>query len=103
MASSLTLLFALLVAGRKSRLDARLRELSGRGDPDADTVGQLARSALPKMGAVLVPGKEEERSRLQTRLLHAGLYGRQSMVVYLGVKLLLMICPPFVGLAAGLV
>ena len=49
------------------------------------------------MGQRLVPEDEEERTQLQTRLIHAGLYGRQAMVVFLGVKMLLMVAPPLVG------
>ena len=53
------------------------------------------------MGTVLVPNDEEERTQLQTRLIHAGLYGRQAMAVFLGVKLLLMVAPALVGLVVG--
>jgi tight adherence protein C len=103
-ASSLVLLVCLLAGGRKNRLDTRLKELGGKGGPapEPDAVAQFARSALPRMGAPLVPRDEEERTRLQTRLLHAGLYSRQAMVVFLGVKVLLMVSPLLVGLAAGL-
>jgi tight adherence protein C len=101
MASSLTLLIFMFVGAPKSRLERRLRELAGKPDPEGDSVGQLARTALPKMGAALMPGKEEERTRLQARLVQAGLYGRQAIAVYLGVKLLLIVTPPALGLLAG--
>ncbi len=42
------------------------------------------------MGAPLLPKSEEERTKLQTRLVHAGLYGRQAMVAFLGVKMMLI-------------
>jgi tight adherence protein C len=104
MVSSLVLLVFMLVSGRKSRLDTRLGELAGRGaPPDTDSVGQLARSALPKMGAPLMPKSEAERTKLQTRLIHAGLYQRQAMVVFLGVKMLLMVGPAVIALALGVV
>jgi tight adherence protein C len=98
------LIFA-LVGGRKDRLGTRLQELASRGapPPELDPVTQLARQALPLMGATLLPKSEEERTLLQTRLLHAGLYGRQAMVIFLGVKLLMMIGPAVLGLALGLV
>jgi tight adherence protein C len=103
MGISLVVLVYLLLGERRNRLDGRLRELAGKGgtEPDEDPVAQLARTALPRMGAVLLPKDEEDRSRLQTRLIHAGLYSRQAMVVFLGVKLLLMVGPPLLGLAAG--
>jgi tight adherence protein C len=100
----MTLLVATLVGGRRTRLDVRLQDLSGAGGPvpDRDAMEQLARSALPRIGAQLVPDDEEERKFLQARLVHAGLYGRQAMVLYLGVKILLMTAPALVGAAAGL-
>jgi tight adherence protein C len=102
MASSLTVLIFLRVSKPRTRLEGRLRELSGKGDRDPDSVGDFARAALPKMGAALVPEKEEERTRLQARLVQAGLYGRQAMYFYLGVKLLLIAGPAVAGLAAAL-
>jgi tight adherence protein C len=102
--SSLVLLVATLMGGRRTRLDVRLQDLSGTGGPvpDQETMGQMARSALPKLGARLVPNNEEERTLLQARLIHAGLYDRQAMVIYLGVKVLLMTAPALIGLSAGL-
>jgi tight adherence protein C len=105
MISSLTLLVFLVIGGRKTRLDVRIKDLASRGTPagpDADPVASFARSALPKMGAPLMPKSEEERTKLQTRLMHAGLYRRQAMVVFLGVKMLLMVGPVVLGLALGL-
>src|SRR5947208_16605233 len=85
-ASSLVLLLYMLLGGRSSPLDARLKDLAHRGEsPPADPVAQFARSALPKMGGPLVPRSEEDRTKLQTRLTHAGLYGRQAMPLFLGV------------------
>ncbi len=105
MVSSLMLLVATLLSGRRTRLDVRLQDLLGTGGPVAeqDAIEQLARSALPKLGARLVPNNEEERTLLQARLIHAGLYGRQAMVVFLGVKLLLMTLPVLLGALMGLV
>jgi tight adherence protein C len=102
-ASSLAGLVFLLVGGRKDRLDQRLDDLTGIGgtNPERDVVASFARSALPKIGAPLVPKDEEERTRLQARLIHAGYYSRQAMVVFFGVKVLLMVGPAFLGLALG--
>jgi tight adherence protein C len=104
MVSSLSLLVATLVGGRRTRLDVRLQDLSGMGVPvlDQDAMEQLARSTLPRLGAPLVPNDEDERTLLQARLIHAGLYGRQAMVIFLGVKILLMIAPALIGLSVGL-
>ena len=43
-------------------------------------------TTLPRIGTALVPTDEEERTLLKTRLIHAGLYSRQAMAVFLGVK-----------------
>jgi len=101
MASSLTLLIFMFVARPPTRLEHRLRELSGKGELP-DPMGQFAMTALPKMGAALMPDKPEERTRLRARLLQAGLYGRQAIYLYLGIKLLLIVGPPVLGIAAGL-
>ncbi len=103
LGSSLVLLLFLLLNGRKTRLDARLHDLANKGgtQPDSDPLAEFAQTALPKMGASLVPKNEAERTRLQTRLIHAGLYSRQAMPIFLGIKLLLMVSPALIGLAAG--
>src|SRR4051812_47430146 len=105
MTSSAVLLAAILVSGRKARLDARLEDLSGSGDvaPDALSMADFARSALPRMGSALVPTDEGERSLLKSRLIQAGFYGRQAMPIFLGVKLLCMVAPALVGFAVSTV
>jgi tight adherence protein C len=105
MVSSGVLLVFTLVSGRNGRLNARLDGLSGRGDSPAeqDAMAAFARTALPRMGTALVPTDEEERTLLKSRLMHAGFYGRQAMPIFLGVKVLVMVAPALVGLAAGLV
>ena len=69
---------------------------------DTITLGKIASTTLPRMGTPFIPKDEEERTKLQTRLIHAGQYHRQAMVVFLGVKALLMIAPTFLGVAASL-
>ena len=105
MVSSLVLLVSLLVGGRRTRLSSRLRDLAAQEGLATDTItlGKIASTTLPKMGTPLIPTDEEERTKLQTRLIHAGLYRHQAMLVFLGVKALLMIAPAFLGVAAGLV
>lgn len=103
MASSLMLLAFLLVGGRQSRVETRIEGLLSRDTsaPGEGGVAQLARTALPRMGAPLVPKDEAERSRLQARMIHAGLYSRQALVFFLGVKMLLTVGPLLLGLMAG--
>jgi tight adherence protein C len=104
MGSSLVLLLFLVAGGRRTRLNSRLQELANGGQPVPDhvSVAEFARTTLPKMGAPLVPKDQEDRTRLQTRLVQAGLYSRQAMVVFLGVKMLLIISPTVLGLVAGI-
>jgi tight adherence protein C len=104
LGSSLVLLLFMLLSGRKSRLDTRLRDLASKGGtlPVPDPLAEFAQSALPKMGASLLPKDERERTHLQTRLIHAGLYGRQALLLFLGVKFLLMVSPAAIGLMAGI-
>jgi len=104
MVSSLVLLVSLLVGARRTRLNSRLRDLSGQGGPAMDTItlGKIASTTLPRMGTPFIPTDEGERTKLQTRLIHAGLYRRQAMVVFLGVKVLL-IAPAFLCVAASLI
>jgi tight adherence protein C len=104
MMSSLALLIALLWTGRKGRLESRLQELSGKADfgPEMGSVADLARQVLPAVGAPLMPKKEQERTRLQARLIQAGLYSRQALIVFLGVKMLLTAIPVLAGLMASM-
>jgi tight adherence protein C len=107
MVSSLVLLVSLVVSGQRSRLDSRLKGLSeagpaGPAGPEEMTFTKLAETTLPKIGTAFVPSDEEERTKLQARLIHAGLYGRQAMVVFLGAKVFLMFAPALVGAIAGM-
>jgi tight adherence protein C len=103
MTSSAVLLVYTLASGRNAHLEERLEDLEGTNTSQADpaSMADFARTALPRMGTALVPTDEEERSRLKTRLIHAGLYGRQSMAVFLGVKMLLMVGPAIAGTVAA--
>ena len=105
MLGSLGLIAALLFTGRRGALDRRLDAMSGRGGIELrkpETVASLARSALPKMGKVIVPEDEAERTKLRARLVHAGLYQKQAMHVFLGVKLALLILATLVGVGLTL-
>ena len=102
MIGALALIVGLLATGRRARLDARMDALAGRARAEGkpETVAQFARSALPKMGKVIVPDDEAERTKLRARLVHAGLYNRQAMHIFLGVKLATLALATVVG--AGL-
>jgi tight adherence protein C len=100
---SLVALVLLLLTGSDPRLEARLRELAeGSGAKGPDPLAQLTQAALPKLGAPLLPADQEERTRLQARLIQAGLYGRRALLLFLGVKMLLILSPVLLGFTAGL-
>ncbi|MBV8606839.1 MAG: type II secretion system F family protein [Singulisphaera sp.] len=106
LTSSAFLLVYTLVVARRTRLDRRLEEIGSGRDlsdsiPQATSMAQFTQATLPRMGAPLIPTEEEERTLLQARLIHAGYYGRQAMAIFLGVKLLLIVGPTFIGLALG--
>jgi len=102
MIGALALIVGLLATGRRAGLDARIDALAGRARAEgkSETVAQLARSALPKLGKVIAPDDEAERTKLRARLVHAGLYNRQAMHIFLGVKLAILVLATVVG--AGL-
>ena len=104
LAGSLAGLAGLLVLGRNRRLDERIDALVGREvrAPRPDSMAQLARTTLPKMGRIIVPDDEAERTLLTARLVHAGFYGRQAMHVFLGVKLALLVLATAVGMGLTL-
>ena len=104
------LLLVVLLFGNRSndRVNERLGDLDGTGRNDVDPMGndamsQALRERLRDVGKPLMPDDEGQRTRLRARLVNAGLYHRQAMPVFMGVKMVLMVFPPLVGLAAGLV
>lgn len=102
---SLTLI-ALLVTNlyTRRRVEARLATLGAEHgvEPPAGLIAKVSQAALPKLAQPLVPGKREEQSQLQTRLMWAGLYSRNALPYFLGVKMMLIIVPVLIGLAVGL-
>lgn len=103
MAASVAGLAGLLFAGRNRRLETRLRGLSDAKQPTAPTenaspVARAVKNALPRMAQPLIPEEGVERVKLKTRLIAAGYYSPQAMVIFLGIKMLLMVTPLFAGL-----
>src|SRR5262249_2189261 len=96
-ASSFVVFLSLVVAGRRGQMEERLNDLANKSDSPAasrEMVQQFPRSTLPKFGTMFLPKEEEKRTQLTVRLVNAGYYGRQALVVYLGIKGLLVFgCP----------
>lgn len=101
---SLGMIAGLVWGGRDAKIQKRIDTLAGKegaGD-QPETIAQIARVALPKMGKVIVPDDEAERTKLRARLVHAGLYQRQAMYIFLGVKLVLLLLATVIGLGLTL-
>src|SRR5262245_15882896 len=103
MATSLVLLVSILLSGRQNRVDTRLKELMDNSGvaPKEEVISRLARRALPRLGTPLMPDDEQERTRLKTRLIHAGLYRSHHMALYFSAKVLLTIAPVLIGVLLG--
>lgn len=101
---SLGLIVGLVWSGRDPKMQQRIDALAGKEDAaeGPETIVQLAKVALPKMGKVIVPDDEAERTKLRARLIHAGLYQRQAMYIFLGVKLILLLLATIIGLGLTL-
>jgi len=99
--TSLVLLVSLLVRDRKSRIEVRLDGLGDR-PTDAGTLAQITQSTLSRIGSPLLPLEEEQPTRLKTELLKAGYYGPRALIIFLGIKMLLMAFPVALGVMAGM-
>lgn len=100
---SLILLVGMLVSGQSRRMQGRIQRLVG--EKKTSTLPELTLSSnwswLPKIGAPLLPTEEKAKTHLRTRLVQAGFYSRNTLFVFLGVKMLLIFFPLGLGLLAG--
>jgi tight adherence protein C len=87
--------------GDNRRALARLRDLgpTNKAAPESGTVGEMALSALPKVGALVLPGNTAQLARLKARLTQAGIYGPNAVSIFLGVQVILTLVLP---LTAGI-
>lgn len=85
----------LLLGGYNRRVVERLRKLPAPGSPALKKrpLKALVRSLLVRIGTPLVPSDEKERTLLRTQLIHAGLYSRDAMTIFLGAKMVLIVLP----------
>jgi tight adherence protein C len=87
--------------GDNRRALARLRDLSPAANAETEntSVGGIALSALPKLGALVLPRNTEQLAQLKARLTQAGIYGPSALSIFLGAQLILTLVLP---LTAGL-
>jgi tight adherence protein C len=102
--SSLVVLLVVVFSGRNRRVEGRLNTLSEKkrlpSSPAQPTLAQFSKS-ISKIGSPLMPNSEKARTRLTSRLLHAGIYARHALVIFLGVKMLLLGVLLLAGFGAG--
>ena len=103
MSSGLTGLLYMFVRRVSEKSEQRVATLSqvGKEVDERELVERITRivqKTLPKVGQTLIPDDDQERSKLKTRLLHAGLYSPTAMPVFLGFKFLLMSFPLLFGI-----
>jgi tight adherence protein C len=89
----------------KDLLDERMEELANPNAVSAltrDSNRPSIASALPKLTKPFLPTREDSRTRLQNRLLHAGYYHPEAITWFLSAKVLLLLLPWVPALALGL-
>lgn len=103
MSSGLTGLLYMFIRSNSERSDKRVATLTeGAKEVDereiVENLTRIVHQTLPKVGKTLIPDDDKERSKLKTRMLHAGLYSPNAMPIFLGVKFLLMAAPMLFGI-----
>ena len=65
------------------------------------STGGKARSRILRIAARLLPDDQRERTQLEVRLMHAGIYAPWALSFFLSVKMCMIIAPPLVGFLLG--
>ncbi len=105
-ATSLVLLLVVAFSGGNRRVVDRLSALSGKKrstSPASPARAAQFTKSISTIGKPLMPGTEEARTRLTGRLLHAGIYTRHAVVIFLGVKMLFLGSLALAGFAGGMI
>ena len=63
------------------------------GNANSSRIFKIARETLPKVGKLIIPTSDEERTLLQTRLIQCGFYRKNAMYTFLATKLILVVAP----------
>jgi tight adherence protein C len=86
------------------RLRGLARENASSADEDgAPRAAHLLLSAIPKLGQLLLGGREERAAGLKTRLLHAGYSSDAALRLYVGGQVLLALLFLAIGLIVAYV
>jgi tight adherence protein C len=90
------------VRGRIERLQARQGALFPSAVPrKSPPLAAKTRAKILSVAASLVPNDQRERTQLEARLMHAGIYAPWAASVFLSVKLCLIVVPPVLGFVLG--
>lgn len=109
--AAVVLFVGLMVTGAdRERVDDRLDALKSGGDrrSSAEEAAETRRKLSKQLEAIggMMGSSDEDRTKLQARLHHAGIYNRTAPQIFMGVKVLLMVGLPLVALgiaALGLI
>jgi tight adherence protein C len=102
--SGLTYFVFHFIWARDRRIDDRLVELSSdvplaqMRSARGDAAPRSMRSKVATLAAQLLPNDQRERTQLQARLMHAGIYATRAPGVFLTVKIGLIVAPIFIAL-----
>lgn len=90
---------ASLVRRMDHRVADRMEEMAGNGHAGVlksagpGFIQKFSRDTLPKVGKLIIPTSEEERTLLQTRLVQCGYYRNNAMHMFLAAKFILTVGP----------
>ncbi|MGD9713152.1 MAG: type II secretion system F family protein [Thermomicrobiales bacterium] len=96
-------IIGILLLGRDNQRSQRIAQLSQQHAARAPVQPSRANVVMSKVGTTILPEGAERRNQLQERLIQAGMYRPQAASIFLGVKLILMVLPMFLGVALSLV
>lgn len=100
-------MIGLVFAGRKGKDVDRIDDLMGKKKAEeagagADIMKKAGASAMVKIGEALREKDSANESRLKARLITAGFYKQQTLLIFLGVKLITMCTPVIIGVIVSL-
>lgn len=99
----IVLLLSSLSRGKEHRIVDRMDEMSHAKELFAPSKSEsilekFTRETLPKVGNLIIPTSDEERTLLQTRLIQAGYYRKNSLHLFLATKFLMIVLPVVITL-----
>lgn len=99
----IVLLLSSLSRGKDHRIVDRMDEMTQARallapSKSESILEKFTRETLPKVGNLIIPTSDEERTLLQTRLIQAGYYRKNSLHLFLATKFLMIVLPVMITL-----